>query len=134
MKNIKEEFEEVKNQLSLVEEEHPLRDEADHLEEYDWWVNAIVNIKMVERAKFLAKVGKVIDDFLDKDYIEIMEIKNILDVLRDDIIENVESVDVDGKAFSRTSDIDNSIDAKENEIKEIWVKRLEELKQQLGIK
>ena len=82
----------------------------------------------------MEKFNKVIGDFLDKDYIEIIDIRDILDVLRGDIRENVESVDVDGKAYSRTSDIDNSIDAKEKEIKQKWIERLEKLKREIGIK
>ncbi len=79
----------------------------------------------------LAEVMKVI-------YEEISILKDIhvevdsqLDVLRNDIRDNVESVAIDGKAFSRTSDIDNSIDAKEEEIKKYFKKKIEELEQEL---
>ena len=92
----------------------------DILSEYNYdlngWFEKAIDLTLTERDK---EVGKVIDNFLNKNYIEIMEIRDILDILRDDIRDNVESIDVDGKAFSRTSDIDNSIDAKEEEIKQI---------------
>ncbi len=89
--------------------------------------------KVLEKAidLTLAEVGKEIDDETDIVKDIHAEVDNQLDVLRDDIRDNVESVGVDGKAFSRTSDIDNSIDAKEKEIKEYFKEKLEELKKEL---
>ena len=63
-KVLKEEIEETKEQIRLILEEHPLHDVGNHREEYGWWINAIVNIKMVERAKFLVEVDKVIDEHI----------------------------------------------------------------------
>jgi len=102
---------------------------------YEMLINEATDLTLAERNK---EVGKEIDDEISilKDIH--VEVDSQLDILRDDIRDNVESIDVGGKAFSRTSDIDNSIDAKEKEIKDYFKNRIEEfeqeLKQKLGIK
>ena len=66
-KVLKEEWEKVKDQIEKIAEEHPYP-EGKKGREYDWWINAIVNIKMVKEAEILAEVGNVIDE--DTEYQE----------------------------------------------------------------